>query len=128
MTHTKHVTKYIANFIDELVRNGLTDVVISPGSRSTPLAMMVKERDELKDWIVIDERSAAFFALGIAKQKKRPVALICTSGTAAVNYHPAIVEAFYSREPLIVLTKIGRASCRERVRTLVKDAQSERMT
>lgn len=104
MTHTKHVTKYTANFIDELVRNGLTDVVISPGSRSTPLAMMVKERDELKDWIVIDERSAAFFALGIAKQKKRPVALICTSGTAAVNYHPAIVEAFYSREPLIVLT------------------------
>src|SRR5690625_7230432 len=66
--------------------------------------MMVKERDELKDWIVIDERSAAFFALGIAKQKKRPVALICTSGTAAVNYHPAIVEAFYSQEPLIGLT------------------------
>src|SRR5690625_7905140 len=91
MTHTKHVTKYTANFIDELVRNVLTDVVISPGSRSTPLAMMVKERDELKDWIVIDERSAAFFALGIAKQKKRPVALICTSGTA----------------------EIGRASCRE---------------
>jgi len=104
MTHTEDLTRYIANFIDELVKSGVTDVVISPGSRSTPLAMTVVEHPELKEWIIIDERSAAFFALGIAKQTNRAVALICTSGTAAANYYPAVVEATYSRVPLVVLT------------------------
>lgn len=104
MTHTEDLTRYIANFIDELVKSGVTDVVISPGSRSTPLAMTVVEHPKLKEWIIIDERSAAFFALGIAKQTNRSVALICTSGTAAANYYPAVVEATYSRVPLIVLT------------------------
>src|SRR5690625_2057247 len=104
MNHTETLTRYVVSFIDELVNNGLTDVVISPGSRSTPLAMTVCEHDGLNEWIMIDERSAAFFALGMAKETKRPIALICTSGTAAANYFPAIVESYYARVPLIILT------------------------
>ncbi|MUV39249.1 2-succinyl-5-enolpyruvyl-6-hydroxy-3-cyclohexene-1-carboxylic-acidsynthase [Lentibacillus sp. JNUCC-1] len=104
MNHTEHLTKYIGQFVDALWRGGMTDVVISPGSRSTPLAMLCTEHDGLNEWIIIDERSAAFFALGLAKQTKRPVGLICTSGTAAANYFPAIVEAYYSRVPLVVMT------------------------
>lgn len=93
-----------SKLVDELVAAGVTDAVISPGSRSTPMAMTMTEHPDLKQWVIIDERSAAFFALGMAKQTKRPVAIVCTSGTAAANYFPAIVEAHYSRVPLIVLT------------------------
>src|SRR5699024_4379443 len=84
--------------------SGLKHVVISPGSRSTPLALTFCEHEQIKEWIVIDERSAAYFALGIAKSTNEPVAILCTSGTAAANYYPAIVEAYQSRTPLIVLT------------------------
>lgn len=104
MNHTEKLTRYTANFVDELVKSGLTDVVISPGSRSTPIAMTITEHPELSQWVILDERSAAFFALGMAKKKQRPVAIVCTSGTAAANYFPAIVEAYYSRVPLVVLT------------------------
>src|SRR5699024_5462134 len=104
MEHTEALTRYTANFVDELSKSGLQDAVISPGSRSTPLAMMLAEHGDIKEWMVIDERSAAYFALGIAKATKRPVALVCTSGTAAANYFPAIVEADASRVPLVVLT------------------------
>ncbi len=104
MKHIETLTRYTANFVDELTKNGLTNVVISPGSRSTPLALTFTEHPDIKEWVIIDERSAAFFALGIAKQTKQPVALVCTSGTAAANYFPAIVEAYHSRVPLIVLT------------------------
>ncbi|MFD1173872.1 2-succinyl-5-enolpyruvyl-6-hydroxy-3-cyclohexene-1-carboxylic-acid synthase [Oceanobacillus picturae] len=104
MNPTEVLTRYTANFVDELSKNGVTDIVISPGSRSTPLAMTIAEHPDIKEWIVIDERSAAFFAMGIAKKTGRAVALVCTSGTAAANYFPAIVEANYSRVPLIVLT------------------------
>ncbi|HEY4602227.1 MAG TPA: 2-succinyl-5-enolpyruvyl-6-hydroxy-3-cyclohexene-1-carboxylic-acid synthase [Cerasibacillus sp.] len=104
MKHTEILTRYVGNFVDELVASGLRDVIISPGSRSTPLAMTFVQHSEIKEWILVDERSAAFFALGLAKETKRPVALVCTSGTAAANYFPAIVEAYYSRVPLIVLT------------------------
>src|SRR5690625_1056693 len=104
MEHIEILSRYTANFVDELVKNGLTDVVISPGSRSTPLAMTFTEHEDVNTWVIIDERSAAFFALGMAKQKKQPVAMLCTSGTAAANYFPAIVEAHYSRVPLLVLT------------------------
>lgn len=104
MSHIEALTRYTANFVDELVKSGLTEVVISPGSRSTPLAMTIMEHPDIKQWVVLDERSAAFFALGMAKQNKRPVAIVCTSGTATANYFPAIVEAFYSRVPLVVLT------------------------
>ncbi|WP_339214189.1 2-succinyl-5-enolpyruvyl-6-hydroxy-3-cyclohexene-1-carboxylic-acid synthase [Ornithinibacillus sp. FSL M8-0202] len=104
MNHIENLTRYIANFVDELSKSGLTDVVISPGSRSTPLAMTFAEHPDIKEWIVLDERSAAFFGLGLAKQTKRPVALVCSSGTAAANYFPAIVEAHQSRVPLLALT------------------------
>ncbi|WP_307480485.1 2-succinyl-5-enolpyruvyl-6-hydroxy-3-cyclohexene-1-carboxylic-acid synthase [Cytobacillus purgationiresistens] len=104
MNHQESLTQYIASFVSELVKNGVEDVVVSPGSRSTPMAMVMAEHPELRVHIHVDERSAAFFALGMAKATTNPVAILCTSGTAAANYYPAIVEAFYSRVPLIVLT------------------------
>lgn len=97
-------TLYLSAFIDELVRSGLKHIVVSPGSRSTPIAVLAAEHADLKVWMHIDERSAAFFALGLAKSSRQPVALLCTSGTAAANYYPAIAEANLSRVPLIVLT------------------------
>lgn len=104
MKHTENLTRYTANFVDELYQAGVSDVVISPGSRSTPLALTFAEHPKIHHWVNMDERSAAFFALGMAKQQKKAVALVCTSGTAAANYYPAVVEAYYSRVPLIVLT------------------------
>src|SRR5699024_6942699 len=104
MNHTETLTRYTANFIDELVCCGLRHAVISPGSRSTPLAMMLTEHKQIKGWVLVYERSASFFALGLARATNEPVVLICTSGTAAANYYPAIVEAFMQRVPLIVLT------------------------
>lgn len=98
------LTLYIAAFIDELAKNGVKDVVVSPGSRSTPLAIVMAEHPAMRVHMNIDERSAAFFALGMAKAKRRPVALLCTSGTAVANYFPAVVEAHCSRVPLIVIT------------------------
>lgn len=98
------LTEYIAAFIDGLAKSGVREVVISPGSRSTPLAMLLADHPSIREYINIDERSAAFFALGLAKASKRPVAVLCTSGTAAANYYPAVVEANLSRVPLIVLT------------------------
>ncbi|WHY85097.1 2-succinyl-5-enolpyruvyl-6-hydroxy-3-cyclohexene-1-carboxylic-acid synthase [Neobacillus novalis] len=104
MSHQESLTAYIAAFVAELYSSGITDVVVSPGSRSTPMAMVMAEHPELKVHIHVDERSAAFFALGIAKATNRPAAILCTSGTAAANYFPAIVEAHSSRVPLVVLT------------------------
>ncbi len=104
MKTSDSLTRYVASFVDELARLGVQKVVVSPGSRSTPLAMLMAEHPKLTCYINIDERSAGFFALGLAKAKKEPVVLVCTSGTAAANYYPAIVEARYSRVPLIVLT------------------------
>ena len=102
--HQEALTAYTAAFVAELVQTGVTDVVISPGSRSTPMTMVMAEHPDLHLHIHVDERSAAFFALGLAKASARPVAMLCTSGTAAANYYPAIVEAYYSRVPLLVLT------------------------
>ncbi|MYL31301.1 2-succinyl-5-enolpyruvyl-6-hydroxy-3-cyclohexene-1-carboxylic-acid synthase [Halobacillus halophilus] len=104
MGHVEALTKYVTHFVDQLAFSGVRQVVISPGSRSTPLALTFAEHSEVKHWVHLDERSAAFFALGIAKQTNEPVALVCTSGTAAANYYPAVVEAYYSRVPLVVLT------------------------
>lgn len=104
MNLTRSLSIYVTHFVDGLVRSGLRDVVISPGSRSTPLAMTFSEHEQVNKWMIIDERSAAFYALGMAKKINRPVALVCTSGTAAANYYPAIVEAHHGRVPLIVLT------------------------
>lgn len=97
------MTNYIAVLVDELYRLGVREVVISPGSRSTPLAYLFCEHD-FKTFVNVDERSAGFFALGIAKENERPVVLVCTSGSAVANYLPAIVEAKYTGVPLIVLT------------------------
>lgn len=104
MSHQEQLTNYLVAFIHGLQRANITDVVISPGSRSTPLALLFVENKQMDCYINIDERSAAFFALGLAKSSKKPVVLLCTSGTAAANYYPAIVEARLSRVPLIVLT------------------------
>ncbi|WP_318036129.1 2-succinyl-5-enolpyruvyl-6-hydroxy-3-cyclohexene-1-carboxylic-acid synthase [Halobacillus salinarum] len=102
--HVEALTKYVTQFVDQLVYSGVKNVVISPGSRSTPLAMAFAEHKGIKHWMNLDERSASFFALGMAKEMEEPVALVCTSGTAAANYLPAIVEAHYSRVPIVVLT------------------------
>ena len=91
-------------FADELVRCGVTDVCTSPGSRSTPLVAALTRDGRLRATSHVDERCAAFFALGAAKATGRPVALACTSGTAAANYLPAVVEAHEAGVPLLVLT------------------------
>lgn len=104
MSHQLALTTYIAAFVSELISSGAEDVVISPGSRSTPIAMVMAEYPGLRIHMHVDERSAAFFALGIAKASQKPVVLLCTSGTAAANYYPAITEAKISRVPLVVLT------------------------
>lgn len=102
--HRAILTEYVHSIAQALLNAGVTEVVISPGSRSTPLAYIFSHMKEFTTYMQIDERSAGFFALGIAKAKKHPVVLLCTSGTAAANYFPAIVEANYARVPLIVLT------------------------
>jgi len=90
--------------VDELVRCGMRHAVTSPGSRNAPLALTLAARDELDCVSVIDERAAGFMALGMAKASGRPVAVTCTSGTAAANLAPAVHEAWQARVPLIVLT------------------------
>jgi 2-succinyl-5-enolpyruvyl-6-hydroxy-3-cyclohexene-1-carboxylate synthase len=91
-------------FVETLVRSGVKRVVISPGSRSTPLAFAFARHPEIEAIPVLDERSAAFYALGWAKQDMRPVALLCTSGTAGAHYYPAVIEAHEAGVPLIVIT------------------------
>ncbi|MCM1137074.1 MAG: 2-succinyl-5-enolpyruvyl-6-hydroxy-3-cyclohexene-1-carboxylic-acid synthase [Muribaculum sp.] len=89
---------------DLLIAHGVTQVVLSPGSRNTPLVIALTRREELKCHVVIDERSAAFIALGIGIQTGKPVAMVCTSGTALLNYAPAVAEAFYRQVPLVVIS------------------------
>ncbi len=89
---------------DELVRAGARHACVSPGSRSSPLALAVAERAALSTSVHIDERSAGFFALGHARATAAPSLLVCTSGTAGANYYPAVIEAHHSRVPLVVLT------------------------
>src|SRR5947209_13048617 len=95
---------YAGAFVDELQRAGVRNVVICPGSRSTPLAMAFAAQVAMRVWMHVDERSAAYFGLGMAKQLRQPVALLCTSGTAAANFLPALVEAKLAHVPLLVLT------------------------
>ncbi|WP_035317807.1 thiamine pyrophosphate-binding protein, partial [Heyndrickxia coagulans] len=87
------MTTYLAAFIRQLSAMGIRYAVVSPGSRSTPIAMLLAEHPDFQIYMDIDERSAAFFALGLAKEKRKPVVLLCTSGTAAANYYPAGAEA-----------------------------------
>jgi 2-succinyl-5-enolpyruvyl-6-hydroxy-3-cyclohexene-1-carboxylate synthase len=91
-------------FVDELARCGMRHAVTSPGSRNAPLALTFADESRIQTWSVIDERSAGFVALGIAKASGRPAAVTCTSGTAAANLLPAVVEAYESRVPLVVMT------------------------
>lgn len=90
--------------VDEFVRAGIRHAVIAPGSRNAPIAYTLADREELTTWSVLDERSAGFFALGIAKSRREPVIVTCSSGTAAANLHPAVIEASHAGVPLIVLT------------------------
>ncbi|MCW2585120.1 MAG: 2-succinyl-6-hydroxy-2,4-cyclohexadiene-carboxylic acid synthase/2-oxoglutarate decarboxylase, partial [Frankiales bacterium] len=93
--------------VDELVRGGVTEAVLSPGSRSAPLAFALHDADRagrLRLHVRIDERSAAFLALGLAKASGRPVPVVTTSGTAAANLHPAVLEAAHGHVPLLLLT------------------------
>ncbi|MFN8035320.1 MAG: 2-succinyl-5-enolpyruvyl-6-hydroxy-3-cyclohexene-1-carboxylic-acid synthase [Acidimicrobiia bacterium] len=90
--------------VDEWARCGIADLCLAPGSRSTPLALAATADDRIRTHVHLDERSASFFGLGLAKATDRPVVLLCTSGTAATNFHPAVVEAHHGRVPLIVCT------------------------
>ncbi|HEY2717295.1 MAG TPA: 2-succinyl-5-enolpyruvyl-6-hydroxy-3-cyclohexene-1-carboxylic-acid synthase [Solirubrobacterales bacterium] len=104
MDPTNANTALASAFAEELERGGLRRAVVSPGSRSTPLAVALWRAPGIEVEVIVDERSAAFFALGAAQASGEPVALLCTSGTAAANYHPAVCEADESALPLLVLT------------------------
>lgn len=95
----------LAQSILEICRaKGVTDIVISPGSRNAPLTIGFANNSAFTCYSIADERCAAFFAMGMAQQLKKPVAVICTSGSALLNYYPAVAEAFYSQIPLIVIS------------------------
>jgi 2-succinyl-5-enolpyruvyl-6-hydroxy-3-cyclohexene-1-carboxylate synthase len=96
--------KHIQQLAALLLKKGITDLVISPGSRNAPMINTFTGIPDFNCRNVVDERSAAYFAIGLALSKQRPVAIVCTSGTAALNYAPAVAEAFYQNIPLIVLT------------------------
>lgn len=97
-------TLWAAVLVETLVRLGLTTAVVCPGSRSAPLAIACAQHPQLQAIPVLDERSAAFFALGLARRTHRPVVLVCTSGTAGANFFPAVIEAHESQVPLLILT------------------------
>jgi 2-succinyl-5-enolpyruvyl-6-hydroxy-3-cyclohexene-1-carboxylate synthase len=101
-------------FVEELVAAGVREAVVCPGSRSTPLALALRTAPGLRVRVLYDERAAGFFALGIARTSRRPVVLLATSGTAAVEFAPAVVEAKQSRVPLVVLTADRPAELRDR--------------
>src|SRR5205814_3900950 len=95
---------FAATFVDELAVQGVEYACVSPGSRSAAIAMALQRHPKTNVFMQIDERSGSFFGLGLAKATGKPVVLLSTSGTAAAEFHPAVVEAFHSRTPLIVLT------------------------
>src|ERR1700694_4660510 len=95
---------FAATFTDELATQGVEYACVSPGSRSAPVAMALQHHPKINVLMHIDERSGSFFGVGLAKATGKPVVLLCTSGTAAAEFHAAVVEASYSRTPLIVIT------------------------
>lgn len=101
MISNKDGLELLANIF---IKEGIKDIVISPGSRNAPMMLTFPEYEEFNIYSIIDERSAGFFALGIAQKTRRPVVLNCTSGSALLNYAPAVAEAYYQQVPLIVLS------------------------
>ena len=91
-------------FVETAFMLGLRNVVISPGSRNAPLTIAFDEHPEIKTFLIHDERSAGFVAMGMALEKKEPVAVLCTSGSAVLNYFPAVAEAYYQSIPLVVIS------------------------
>jgi len=104
MTHPNVNTLWAETLVEELAAGGVDAVCVSPGSRSTPLTVAVANHPEIRVYSHLDERSSAFFALGRAKRTGTPTPLICTSGTAAANFHPAVIEASQSNVPMLLLT------------------------
>src|SRR6516225_1288145 len=95
----------LAQSIIEICKaKGIHHIVISPGSRNAPLTIGFVNNSFFKCYSIADERCAAFFAMGIAQQIKKPVAVVCTSGSALLNFYPAVAEAFYSQIPLVVIS------------------------
>ena len=105
MINLKHSNKILAQqAIKAAIDNGVSQIVISPGSRNAPLIIESNAYPDIEKFSIVDERVAGFFALGMALSSGKPVALVCTSGSALLNYYPAIVEAFYSNIPLVILS------------------------
>lgn len=113
MTAANPSTAQAAVLVDELVRCGITDAVVAPGSRSTALVFALAHEDRIRTHVQIDERSAGFLALGLARATRRPAVLVTTSGTATVNLHPAVVEADRAAVPLLVVTADRPPEARE---------------
>jgi 2-succinyl-5-enolpyruvyl-6-hydroxy-3-cyclohexene-1-carboxylate synthase len=100
--------------VEELVRSGVRNAVVCPGSRSTPVALALRANPAIRTWLHIDERAGAYFALGAARASRRPTVILGTSGTAVVNFAPAVVEAHEGRVPLVVLTADRPPELRDR--------------
>jgi 2-succinyl-5-enolpyruvyl-6-hydroxy-3-cyclohexene-1-carboxylate synthase len=96
--------KGIQLLVNQCVAHGMRNVVVSPGSRNAPFSIAFDEHQDVKCFVIHDERSAAFFALGMSQQLDEPVGVVCTSGSAPLNYYPAIAEAYYQCVPLVVIT------------------------
>ncbi|MEP2296196.1 thiamine pyrophosphate-binding protein, partial [Algoriphagus sp.] len=94
----------ITDLVAICAKKGIENAILSPGSRCAPLTLTFARHPEIHSRTISDERSAAFIALGMAQQLDQPVALVCTSGSAALNYFPAVAEAFFQQIPLLILT------------------------
>ena len=94
----------VQSLVETCLKNGMNHVVCSPGSRNSPIVIALDEHPQMTCYVIHDERSAAFIAIGMAQQLKVPVGVVCTSGSALLNYYPAVAEAFYQRIPLVVIS------------------------
>lgn len=98
------ILPHISELVALCAAHGVTEAIVSPGSRSAAISLTLEAHNDINVRVIADERSAAFIALGVAQQQQKPVVLVCTSGSAALNYAPAIAEAYYQEIPLIVIT------------------------